>query len=130
MQVRDRIISAIGDQRGSDAADAICDVCVELFDTDGAAISIIFDGASAATLGASSPAARTFDEVQFTLGEGPCLDSVATGQAVLIDDLRQSAQPWIAYASAMLELKVLSVFAVPLRASTVYVVAVDLFRHR
>ena len=47
----------------------------------------MFDGVNVATLGASSPAARIYDELQFTLGEGPCLDAVAQHSPILIDDL-------------------------------------------
>jgi hypothetical protein len=50
---------------------------VLLFDIDAAAISLVVDGANSGTLGTSGAQARTYDELQFTLGEGPCLESVA-----------------------------------------------------
>jgi hypothetical protein len=60
---------------------------VTLFGIDAAAISLVFAGATSGTLGASDAAARVYDELQFTLGEGPCLDSVAQRAPVLVADL-------------------------------------------
>lgn len=39
---------------------------------DAAAVSLVFDGTANATLGVSEPRARIYDELQFTMGEGPC----------------------------------------------------------
>lgn len=125
------MVAALGSGRGSEAADRLCEACVEELDVDAAAISLIFHGVSTATLGASGPRARTYDELQFTLGEGPCLDSVATREPVLIPDLRRmTTWHWPAYVSAMLSHRVLSVFAIPIIAAGQYIGALDLFRHR
>ena len=55
-------------------SDRLCEACVGLLDVDAAAISLVFDGANVGTLGASDPRARTYDELQFIVGERPCLD--------------------------------------------------------
>ena len=62
-----------------------------LFEIDAAAISLIFPGVNSATLGSSDAAARVYDELQFTMGEGPCLDSVATRGPILVADLASQA---------------------------------------
>ena len=49
--------------------------------------SPVFDGANTGTLGSSGEHARTCDELQFLLGEGPCLDSVTRRAPVLVVDL-------------------------------------------
>lgn len=102
-----------------------------MFDVEAAAISVIFDGANTGTLGASSPPARLYDELQFTLGEGPCLDSVAQRAPVLVTDLAdQSDVRWPAYAPAMLAHQISSVFAMPVVLAGEYVGALDLYRTR
>ena len=68
--MQQRFLSAIGDARGVQAADRLCEACVGLLDVDAAAISLVFDGANVGTLGASDPRARTYDELQFIVGEG------------------------------------------------------------
>ena len=41
----------------------------------GVAVSLIRDGAAQLTVAASSPVSRTVDNLQFELGEGPCLEA-------------------------------------------------------
>ena len=121
----------MGPLRGTAAADRLCAACVELFDVDAAAISLIFDGANTGTLGASSGPARLYDELQFTLGEGPCLDSVAQRAPVLVTDLAdQTDSRWPAYAPAMLSHQISSVFAMPVVLAGEYVGALDLYCER
>ena len=77
-----------------------------LFDIDAAAISLVFDGANTGTLGSSGESARAYDELQFTLGEGPCLESVTQRAPVLVADLADPDDArWPAYGPAMLELQ-------------------------
>ncbi len=117
--------------RGTAAADRLCLLCVELLDVDAAAISLVFDGANHATPGASSVAARHRAEVQFALGEGPCLSSVADRAPVFVPDLTaHGPSRWPTYAPAMVELGIAGVVAVPVMVAGEYVGALDLFRHR
>jgi len=100
-----------------------------LFDIDAAAISLVFDGANTGTLGASGAPARTYDELQYTLGEGPCLDSVTRRAPVLVLDLADPSEArWPVYGPAMLDLQIRGVYAMPLVIAGEYVGALDLFR--
>jgi len=100
-----------------------------LFDVDAAAISLIFEGAASGTLGSSGGSARVYDELQFTFGEGPCLDCVAIGSPVLVTDLASSSEiRWPAYGPAMLGHQIRGIFAIPVVLAGAYVGALDLFR--
>ena len=100
-----------------------------LFDVDAAAISLVFDGSNSATLGSSSDSARVYDELQFILGEGPCLDSVARRGPVLVADLSDPGDiRWPAYGAAMLAHEIRGVFAMPVVVAGEHVGALDLFR--
>ena len=102
-----------------------------LFDIDAAAISLIFDGTSSGTLGSSGAPARMYDELQFLLGEGPCLDSVARRAPVVVPDLADPIdQRWPMYGPAMLDLHVHGVYAMPVVVAGEYMGALDLFRNR
>ncbi len=126
-----QLLGAVGGRHGVDAADRLCEACVFLLDVDAAAISLVFDGASSATLGSSGGRARIYDELQFTLGEGPCLESVARRSPVLICDLADPAESrWPAYGPAMLAHQIRSVYALPVVVAGEYVGALDLFRMR
>ena len=100
-----------------------------LFDIDAAAISLVFDGASSGTLGSSGEPARMYDELQFTLGEGPCLDSVAHHAPVLVADLADPDDArWPIYGPALLSHQIRGVFAMPVLVAGEHVGALDLFR--
>ncbi len=131
MALQDELWSAVDGRRGAAGADRLCEACVTLLDVDGAAISLVFDGVSTGTLGCSGPSARRYDELQFTLGEGPCLDSVARRGPVAVPDLAHPEEVrWPAYAPAMVGEEIRSVYAMPVMLAGEYVGALDLFRAR
>ena len=114
---------------GMQAANALCEACVDLLALDGAAISMIHAGFSHGTFGASSDSSRRVDEYQFTFGEGPCFDAAAARQAVLAPDLDSPQETrWPAFAGALLGDGVRAVFAMPIMLTSVCVGALDLFR--
>lgn len=126
--IHELLLAAVDGRRGVDAADRLCEACVMLFAVDAAAISLIFDGANSGTLGSSGEPARMYDELQFTLGEGPCLDSIALKSPVLVADL---ADPddirWPVYGPAMLAHHIRGVFAMPVLVAGEHIGALDLF---
>jgi hypothetical protein len=113
---------------GMVGADRLCEACVQLLDVDGAAISLLHEGVSRGTFGSSGEVSRRLDELQFTFGEGPCLDAVAQSRPMLIADLR-NADGWSAFTEALLKLGIRAVFALPVAVDGTYVGALDLFRN-
>jgi ANTAR domain/GAF domain len=129
--IHDQLRAAVDGRRGLAAADSLCEVCVTLFGVDAAAISLLFDRASSGTLGSSGASARVYDELQFTLGEGPCLDCVALGAPILVTDLANAGDVrWPTYGPAMLDHEIRGIFAIPVVLAGEYVGALDLFRVR
>ena len=114
---------------GLQAANALCEACVDLLGVDGAAISMVHDGFSHGTFGASSESSRRLDEYQFTFGEGPCLDAAAAREVVLAPDLDSPDEMrWPAFAGAVLGDGIRAVFAMPVLLTSSCVGALDLFR--
>jgi hypothetical protein len=129
--IDEQLRAAMDGRRGLAAADSLCEACVMLFEIDAAAISLIFSGVTSGTLGSSDAAARAYDELQFTIGEGPCLDSVATRAPVLEPDLaKPNSVRWPLYRPALLDHKIRGVFAIPVVLAGEFVGALDLFRVR
>lgn len=127
--IHEQLLEAVEGCRGVAAADRLCEACIILLDIDAAAISIVFDGAATGTLGSSGAPARAYDELQFTLGEGPCLESVARRAPVLVVDLADPAEArWPAFGPAMLGHHIRAVYAMPVVLAGEYVGALDLFR--
>ena len=112
------------------AADRLCAACVRLLGVDGASVTLVHEGSSRGTFGSSGPLSRELDELQFTYGEGPCLDAVARGGPVLSPDLADPAeQRWPVLRSGLLERGIGAVFAFPVTLSAAHIGALDLFRH-
>jgi hypothetical protein len=123
-----KLTAAMGDGRGTEAADRLCAACVDLLSVDAAALSLILDGANSGTLGASGPSARLYDELQFTYGEGPCVDTVTGRTPILVADLADPGEVrWPAYRPAMLAQRIRGVYAMPVVVGGQYSAALDLF---
>lgn len=129
MAIHERLLAALDGRRGVEAADCLCEACVVLLDVDAAAISLVFEGASSGTLGSSGAPARMYDELQFTLGEGPCLEAVSRRIPILVVDLADAQEArWPAYRPAMLAHQIRGVYAIPVVVAGEFVGALDLFR--
>jgi hypothetical protein len=128
--VRSELDAALaGAEPGIDAANELCAACVGLLGIDGAAVSMVHDGSPWWTVGSSSETSRRLDEYQFTFGEGPCLDAVATREAVLVPDLdAPREQRWPAFSGAVLDDGIRGVFALPIVVTNACVGALDFFR--
>lgn len=112
------------------AADRLCQACVEVLQVDGASISLLHEGASRGTFGSSGELSRRLDELQFTFGEGPCLDAVQAGSPILVPDLSDPAElRWPAFRGALLDEGVHAVFALPVAIAASRVGALDLYRN-
>jgi hypothetical protein len=112
-----------------EAADQLCRACVELLDVDGAAVSLMYAGTSRGTFGSSGAMSRRLDEIQFTSGEGPCLDAVALGFPVLVADLGHVTEArWPLFRDGANAAGIAAVFALPVTIATEAVGALDLFR--
>ncbi|MCC8928030.1 GAF and ANTAR domain-containing protein [Rhodococcus sp. BGS-1C] len=129
-RLREDLASAMASGgQGLSAADRLCVACVDLLPVDGAAISVIHDGETRGTFGSSGEFSRRLDEFQFTFGEGPCLDAVATGAPVLVPDLADPGERrWPAFTPAVLDEGVQAVFALPTAIAAVHVGVLDLYR--
>ena len=116
---------------GRELARHICAACVAGLDVDGAAMSLLTGSVHRQTLSATAATAEILEDLQFTLGEGACLEAAATGSSVLvpdIHDLTHSAR-WPVFAAAVVEqTDVRALFALPLQLGTVNVGVLDLYR--
>jgi transcriptional regulator with GAF, ATPase, and Fis domain len=112
-------------------AEQICRACVAGLDVDGAAISLLTASTLRETLWASDATAELLEDLQFSLGEGPCIEAATAGRPVLVTDLSDIAQTsrWPIYAAAVVEQAgVGAVFALPLQWGAITVGVLDLYR--
>jgi hypothetical protein len=105
--------------------------CVRSLPITGAGLALMTDEGPAGMIAATDGAAIALEQLQFTLGEGPCVDASETGRPVLQPDLaRTAAMRWPAFAGGALEAGILAVFAFPLRVGAIRLGVLDLYRNR
>ena len=101
---------------------------VALLPVTGASVSTLGGILGSETLSASDVHAARLDEVQFDLGEGPCWDALRSAKPVAEPSLQtDGAGRWPAFAAAVRDQPVSSVFAFPLIVGPLKLGAVDLY---
>ena len=98
--------------------------------TSGVGISVTSQTGHMLTTAASSPASASLEELQFIIGEGPCLTVFTSHRPVLIPELSVALDTmWPGYGPAARRRGVRAVFAFPLRISAARLGALDLYRN-
>jgi hypothetical protein len=110
----------------------ICELCVGMLGVTGAGISVVTTAGNRGVVCATDHVSARIEDLQFTLGEGPCVDAVDMGAPVLVPDLAKpedlSVDRWPAFMKAATAAGVRAVFAFPLRIGAINVGALDLYR--
>jgi hypothetical protein len=107
----------------------MCRAAVRELSATGVGISVLSRGSDPMTIAASSEASVLVEELQFTLGEGPCIDAFASRSPVLVPDLSATATTtWPGYAPAAHDHGVRAVFAFPLQVGIARLGALDIYR--
>jgi hypothetical protein len=103
--------------------------CAHALPVTGVALVLMADAGPAGTVAATDATAGTMEDLQFTLGEGPCVESSGTGRPVLQPDLaRTGPAPWPGFSAAALEAGIVAIFALPLRVGAIRLGVLDLYR--
>ena len=112
------------------SAEDACEVAAAVGEADGGWLSVMSDPARRALVHATSRRAAELDELQFTLGEGPCADAFRSGRPVLVADLGAAGwrERWPGFAIASLTVEAAAVFAFPLVLGAIRVGVLGLYR--
>ncbi len=118
-------------RNGADVGERLCDTCVEVLDVTGAGIMLMSGGEHRGTLGVSDSVMTLIEDLQFTLGEGPCIDAYISEHPILEPDLVDPAtNRWPAFSGPAVQAGVRAVFGFPLRVGAVNLGALDVYLDR
>lgn len=106
----------------------MCRAAARDLPADDVGVSLVSNDGSVLTAGASSVRSTLLEELQFTMGEGPCLAAYASREPVLVPDLGAAFATWPGYATAAYEHEVRAVFAFPMQVGTIRLGALDVYR--
>src|SRR5216683_1256166 len=95
----------------------------------GAGIMLMSDDVPQGSMCTSNDVSALIEDLQYTLGEGPCVDAFHLGQVVFEPDLADPRTPrWLGFTPRAVEAGVRAVFGFPLRVGTVRLGALNLYR--
>src|SRR5580700_11074958 len=119
-----------GARGGPVSAGDACEVAAEVAGVDGAWLSVMSDPARRALVHATGRRAAQLDELQFTLGEGPCSDAFRLGSPVLVADLGTAGwrERWPGFTITGVMAGAAAVFAFPLVMGAIRVGVLGLYR--
>lgn len=136
MTDRDRWLRLLHDGPGDLASQPqkIAELCVQMLGVNGAGISLVSDTGHRGVVCATDDVSQRIEELQLTLGEGPCIDTVRTGTPVLVAELHDhddiAVWRWPTFMAAAADAGVRAVFAFPLRIGAIGLGALDMYRNQ
>jgi GAF domain-containing protein len=125
-----RILSELNGASGG-ASRTLCDVGTTVTGMTGAGIMLMSGDVPRGSVCTTDDVSALIEELQFALGQGPCVDAYNQDRPVLEPDLADPAEPrWPAFAAPALEAGARAVFGFPLRVGAVRLGALNLYRDR
>ena len=113
----------------ADLPGRLVQMCATAVPVTGAGIIVMANSGPGAMLASTNGPAGIMEELQFTLGEGPCVDASTSGRPVLQPRLAETGPArWPGFADGALESGVRAIFAFPLQVGGIRVGVLDLYR--
>ncbi len=109
----------------------LCEVCAEVTGLNGAGIMLMSGDVPHGSLCTTNEVSALIEELQYTFGEGPCVDAHRLDRAVFEPDLQNPATVrWPAFSGPAIDAGVRAVFGFPLQVGAVRLGALDLYCDR
>ena len=124
-----RILAALSAGGDGWSSARLCMVCPKITGMDGAGVMLMSGEMPRGSLCATNEVSQLIEDLQYTLGEGPCVDAYRQDRVVAEPDLADpAAARWPAFTPAALGAGVRAVFGFPLRVGSVRLGALNLYR--
>ena len=117
--------------RGEQALESnqLCHVCAEATEMTGAGIMLMSGDAPVGSLCTTDDVSGVIEQLQYDLGEGPCVDAYRQDRPVAEPDLAEPATlRWPAFTGFALDAGARAIFGFPLQIGAVRLGAMNLYR--
>ena len=130
---RERILGQLEGAAGiGSAAPAswnLCRVCRDVTGMTGAGIMLMSGDVPRGSLCSTNDVSALIEQLQYTLGEGPCVDAYHQAQPIAEPDLANAETPrWQAFTGPAVDAGVRAAFGFPLHVGSVRLGALNLYR--
>ena len=117
----------VGDGPGPETK-RLCEVCAEATGTTGAGIMLMSGDVPQGSVCTTDDVSDLIEQLQYDLGEGPCVDAYQKDRPVLEPDLARPRTPrWPAFSGPAVEAGARAVFGFPLHVGAVRLGALNLY---
>jgi hypothetical protein len=118
-------------EEGRDPARSLCLACAEVLDVTGVALVVRSGRGSLVCVGVSDLATEAVQQLEFTLGEGPCVAAFQSGMSAFDPDLADDDfLRWPEFRRAALAAGVRAAFGFPLFVEQTCIGALNLYHDR
>ena len=123
------LLAAGGDAEVAPAR--LCVVCADAVALTGAGVMLMSGDLPQGSVCSSDERSALIEELQYTLGEGPCVDAYHQDRPVLEPDLAGAgATRWVAFSGPAVAAGARAVFGFPLQVGAIRLGALNLYRDR
>src|SRR6266576_5936368 len=126
-----RVLAALSAGGDGWSSARLCGACPQIVGVSGAGVMLMSGDIPQGSLCATDEVSQLIEDLQYTLGEGPCVDAYQQDQVVAEPDLADPVtRRWPTFTPPALEAGARAVFGFPLRVGTVRLGALNLYRDR
>ena len=109
----------------------LCEVCAEVTGMIGAGIMLMSGDVPRGSLCSTNEVSALLEQLQYELGEGPCVDAYQQDRPVLEPDLADpDRHRWVAFSGPAIDAGVRAIFGFPLQVGAVRLGALNLYSDR
>ncbi len=124
-----RVLVALSAGEDGWSSARLCGVCPQIVGVNGAGVMLMSGDIPRGSLCTTDEVSQLIEELQYTLGEGPCVDAYQQDQVVAEPHLADPVtRRWPGFTPSALQAGVRAVFGFPLRAGAVHLGALNLYR--
>lgn len=122
------LLARILDPGGGLETKRLCHVCADVTGTTGAGIMLMSGDVPRGSVCTTDAVSALIEQLQYELGEGPCVDAYNQDRPVLEPNLADQASPrWPAFTGPAVDAGVGAVFGFPLQVGVVRLGALNLY---
>ncbi len=126
-----RILAELSNGESVWPAARLCTVGPQITGSNGVGVMLMSGDIPRGSLCSSDEVSELIEDLQYTLGEGPCVDAYQQDRTVTEPDLADpQARRWLAFTPPVVQAGARAVFGFPLRVGTVRLGALNLYRDR
>jgi hypothetical protein len=130
---REHLVRALAARSGSDddPVSSLCLTCTDVLGVTGAGLMLGSRGRPLACVGVSDRVSEAVEQMEFTLGEGPCVAAFRSKEPMFDPDLAADGDTqWTEFRRAALAVGVRAAFGFPLLVDQVCIGALNLYHDR